>query len=1009
MSKVVLEIIKKSLFIWAILSSVLLKGQNSFETSFFSAYESIISGEPKSVANSWNSSHKVYILSEAQDSLSWESEQLPDYYSNSFARFFFAGGMTTKDETNYTLWLDQKALFQFQPSILQSDTILYSYRGSSLTFHQQKESEEAKEFFVELRLPLQMMSLGEQVQLKLTDDSDEAHRFWLYDLKPQAPFRIQNKHVTKRGFETELQKLVLDLFYFSSEKPEFDLDVNGKTRVRDTLAFGYNKWEIEIETGREPKWTELDMFRNDSLVKYIGYESKPLPYHEIYIVPNIQDDSTGVENIDKLAGHIAGMGVLENLLDSLSEIDRMKYLYQLQTGAVSFNLSSRDDFTGENTFENYYDNLAKGMSFAKEHNLNGKALQLNNPNELSESIVSLLKMYGVEYLSIKHDDLPLVKTKEIDKYPYFYWKSGDAKLLCQWYHYGFASSLLSEDVISEHLSRKENSRYKISRMDVKLDNIEALHSFVDYWNTTYSSPKLIVSSLDQYFDKFKQQYGEKIPELSYNYIGFSPMITDVFPVSSSELQASKNELKQWKSAALFAPDSFRSAFLQNELALNRYESNLENLTFRNISEHQSLDKDSLYQANPFTIEKYYEGITEVDSMFVVSNPGEAMKDAYISIPETWSRAYKSVYIGKKEQLTLSQRMSDGSLLVYLKKVPAYGSVNLRLSANVASLESDLLSEASSISNSRIKASYTKDGYLNGLQRKDIAAQYIYENDIWGGLFEKSGASLSLWESPSTKRVVEKGPLCYKIEWLSEDESIRYKRSLVLYAWADSFEWEVTFTILSDDLIADNYLSFPFLLEKPTYKYRTERSTEGDKFRYEWKRRHHRMPEAIAYQVEGLEKACQLSMSKDGPFYARRLDFVSDWLPSFGDNGFLYQLKSGDNEENTFSERFRFRPAFRSNPIPLEEQALLLLPSNLLPKDFLMRWDNENISLKYFKPNEEGDVIAVFYNNSSEEQSLKLKTSFKKKIECDPYGEARNNLGSKKKIAPFGYFHVKLRN
>lgn len=1007
MSKVVFETVKKSLFIWAVFSSVLLMGQNSFETSFFSAYESIISGEPKSIEDSWNSSNQVYILSEAQDSLSWKSEQLPDYYSNTFARFFFAAGMSTEDETNYTLWLDQKPLFQFQSTILQSDTTLFSYRGSNLSFHLQRETEKEKAFFVELRLPLQMMSLGEQLSLKLTDDNEKLHQFWLYDLKPRAPFRIQNKNITKRGFETELQKLQLDVYYFSSEKPAFALDVNGKTRLKDTLDFGYNKWEIEIETGREPKWTELDMFRNDSLVKYIGYESKPLPYHEIYIVPNIQDDSIALSSIDRLKGHVAGMDVLEHVLKELSETDRMKWMHQLQTGAISFNLSNTEDFTGENTFENYYANLSNGIDFAKEHNLNGKGLQLNNPYELSEAIVPFLRTYGVEYLSIRQDELPLVDTKALDKFPYFYWKNGEAKVLCQWYHHTASSSLLSEDLISEHLSRRSNSRYKISRMDLNLDNVEELRTFVNYWNTTYSSPKLIISSLDQYFDKFKEEYGTKIPELNYNYLGFSPLVTDVFPESSSQLQASKTALKQWETAALFAPDSFLVGFVKEQKALSESEAEIEGLASNYVFEHQSLRADSLAVASPYVVKRYDEGINDVDSVFVVCNPGKSLEDTYIEIPEKWSKGYHSVYLGEKEQLIVSQRLSSGNLLVHLKEVPAYSSLPLRLSRNVASLESDLRFDESSISNSRIRVEYRRDGYLNGLQRKDVAAEYIYENDVWGGLFKASGASLELWETSSSMEVVEKGPLCYKITWVSEDESIRYERSLVLYAWADSFDWEVTCTILSDGLVKDNYLSFPFLLEKPSYKFRTERTTEDDKFRYEWKRRDYRMPDALAYQVEGLEKACQLSMQKNGPLYSRKLDFVSDWLPSFGDNGFLYQLKSDDNEEGTFSERFSFRPVFRSSPIPTPAQALLLLPNNMSIETFLMKWDNKNIDLEYFKPNAEGDVFVVFYNNSGEEQNLKLKTPFKKKFECDIYGEARNNLAGKKKMPPYSYLYVKL--
>lgn len=1007
MSKVLFETIRKSLFIWAVICSAVVAGQNSFETSFFSAYESIIKGEPKFVRDSWNQSDRVFVLSEQQDSLSWESELLPDYYSNTFARFFFAAGLSTTDTTAYTLWLDQKALFTFQPEILSGDTILYSYRGSSLTFHKQKENKTATEFFVELRLPLQVLSLGERIRLKVTAHNEQPHQFWIYDLKPQAPFQIQNKGITKRGLESEWQKLILDLYYFSSEKPVFGLNVNGKTRITDTLRFGYNKWEVDIETGREAAWAELDMFRNDSLVKYVGYESKPLPYHEIYLVPKIVGDTLHSESINRLVGHVPSMTILESHLKGLSETDRMKWMHQLQTGAISFNVSNAQDFIGCNDWANYYDNLSKGLLFAKEQNLNGKSLQLSNPYELSESLIPFLTVYGIEYLSIKQDDLPLVDTKEIDEYPYFYWKNGESKILCEWYHHSYPSSLLSEDLIEQHLKNVSKPSYKMSRMDVELESMEGLQSFVNYWNTTYSNPKLIISSLEQYFDAFKQQHGEKLPELTYEYIGFSSMLTDVFPESSSAINKSQEELQELETAALFAPGLFKESSLEQHDLTNERRASLENLAYKNVVEEQTLVPDSVAKPSIYLTKKYQEITSEMDSVFVVCNSGEAVEGAYVEISQKWSENYQSVYGGEKEKLLPVQRMSDGTLLVYLEQVPAYGTLPLRLSALPTSVTSDLEIETSRVSNSRLSITYNANGYLTGLQRKDVAAAYIYENDTWGGIFKQSGSLLSLWESESSVSVVEKGPLCYKIQWTSEDEEMRYTRSLILYAWSDSFEWEVDVSMLSDVSGVDSYLSFPFLLEKPTYKYHTAFGTERDKFRYHWKRRNYRMPEAHIYQVEGLEKACQISMTKNGPLYARRLDFVSDWLPSYGDNGFLYQLSSRNHKENSIRENFRFRPVFRSSPMSVAEQEIILLPVSIEHHESLMDWDDENIELKYLKATEDGTMLAVFYNNSSEESNLKLKTSLNKKIECDPFGEGQRNLTNKKKMAGFSYLFVKL--
>lgn len=1007
MSKVVFKTVKKSLFVWMILCSSIVLGQNAFETSFFSGYESIISGEEKIVRNSWSRSDRAFLLSEVQDSLSWESEQLPDYYSNSFARFFFAGGMNTTDSTSYTLWLDQKALFQFQPQLLEKDTVLYSTRGSSLAFHEQKKTDTTTEFFVELRLPLLVLSLGEQIQLKLTNNSKTPHRFWLYDLKPQAPFVVKNKGVSKRGFKMDIQKLELSLYYFNQEKPAFRLDVNGKPRVLDTLQFGYNKWDIEIEGGSQAKWTELDMFRNDSLVKYIGYESNALPYHEIYLVPKIKAGTVDSVAIDRALGHIPGMRVLNNILKDVSETDRMKWMHQLQTGAVSFNLSSDTDMIGNNLWANYYNNFKEGLLFAKEHNLNGKSLQLNNPFELSESFLPFLKEYGIDYLSIKEDDLPLLATKEIDKHPYFFWKKDDQKVLCEWFHHTQKSSSLSELAIAEQLERASHHPYKISRMDIELEGVEELRSFVNYWNTTYSNPKLIISSLDQYFEKFNQEYGEKIPELSYEFIGFSPVLTDVFPERSQEISELKASNEMMGDLAIFAPELFLETYQKQAKLLADKEAYIEKLASANVVEEQCLVSDTLAIAAVLELKHYQNIPNESDSVFVAYNAGEALETAYLEIPEKWSKGYLSAFAGKKEQAIPVQRMSDGGLLVYLEKVPAYGTVRIRLSALPATANGDLELTTSSLSNSRLDISFHQNGYLNGLQRKDAPSAYIYENDVWGGIFKQSGTSLSLWESSATMSIEENGPLCKRIKWVSQDNELRYTRYLTLYAWADRFEWEVELSLLSDTALSDNYLSFPFLLEKPTYKYQTSFGVERDKAHYNWKRRAYRLPEGLAYQVEGLQKACQISMSKAGPLYRRRLDFVSDWLPSYGDNGFLYQLSSRNHKEPTFRETFRFRPGFHSNEFVASQQELMVLPAAIAHREDLLNWDDKSIVLRYLRTDSEGDILAVFYNSSSEEHNLKLKTDFKKKFECDSYGEAQRNLSGKKKMPGHTYLFVKL--
>lgn len=251
---------------------------------------------------------------------------------------------------------------------------------------------------------------------------------------------------------------------------------------------------------------------------------------------------------------------------------------------------------------------------------------------------------------------------------------------------------------------------------------------VKAWNEKYASPKLVITTTQQFFNAFEQQYQSSIPELSGDYteywtdgLGSGARETGINRVTSDKLQQA-DAIWAIKNKPAYPGNDFRNAW-KNLLLFSEHTWGAHN----SISEpdnakvkeqwriKQAFALDAQKQTDAL-MRKALEGKAIGNSIDVFNTLSWPRTDL-VSVPAAMSKAGDMVINEKGEKIP-SQRLSTGELVFVAADIPALGKSRYTIQKGKGATATSLSASPAVVENSLYKIVMDPaTGTIAGIEKK----------------------------------------------------------------------------------------------------------------------------------------------------------------------------------------------------------------------------------------------------------------------------------------------------
>lgn len=252
---------------------------------------------------------------------------------------------------------------------------------------------------------------------------------------------------------------------------------------------------------------------------------------------------------------------------------------------------------------------------------------------------------------------------------------------------------------------------------------------VKAWNEKYASPKLVITTTQQFFNAFEQKYQGSIPELSGDYteywtdgLGSAARETGINRVSSDRLQQA-DAIWAIRNKPAYPGNDFRAAW-KNLLLFSEHTWGAHN----SISEpddpkvkeqwriKQSFALDAQKQTEAL-LQQALEGRASAHSIDVYNTLSWTRTDL-VTVPAALSSAGDIVVNEKGEQVA-AQRLSTGELVFVARDVPALGKSRFSIRKGKAAPAATMTVTTTMLENSLYKITMDPaTGTIAGIQKKN---------------------------------------------------------------------------------------------------------------------------------------------------------------------------------------------------------------------------------------------------------------------------------------------------
>lgn len=355
------------------------------------------------------------------------------------------------------------------------------------------------------------------------------------NLYVDQPFsRPTSVHIKSTQFDTTF---VVKHGYNKLSLPVYEPDFVGKDNIQCTLegVKEAKNIDLEIESLQSYEFHVIHHSHND-----IGYSHLQTEVARI----QTQNIRTAIEWISlarenqRPIWHVESLWAVENFLNEASKEERMKFLTYVKHGNIVLSANYANILTGIARPEELNWMVEYAKILEKKYRIEVKNAMITDIPGITAAALNAYVENDIPYLSLgpnyveayaDHGDrVGGVINEQGDKA--FYWKPNldSEKKVLVWTGgkgYSYFHNVNDkqkqerwEQKISDYCIELDNENYPYDvvqlRYTKKSDNGPVdtnLCNFIDNWNATYSTPKLVLSSVNELFSSFEQKYGSSLP------------------------------------------------------------------------------------------------------------------------------------------------------------------------------------------------------------------------------------------------------------------------------------------------------------------------------------------------------------------------------------------------------------------------------------------------------------------------------------------------------------------
>jgi hypothetical protein len=798
---------------------------------------------------------------DGQKKIEWETAPVPPDSKDKYVYFSWVAAHssgTSSGICHFDLYINDEKLLTFTtlPAHQKPDWTFAAADSSRLVFQQTKrDGANDAHGLAYLRLPASRVTPGKPIRLKVVGQAQNSNDWYMtfkfsfeekVDIEPM-PF------ILKDGS----QPVMLTALHFG--KPQaIQVKVNDTKSYSFIAKEGINTFDIPLPAVQKKDSVHLKITVNKKVLVNKYVQLQPIIHRELHFIhhshtdigyshlqpevanihnKNIRDALAMIEATRNLPPdarfkwNIEALWPVENFLNEATPAEKAAFVEAVKEGSICLTALYANLLTGISLPEEMFHYTDYADKLRHQFGFNITTAMIGDIPGATWTTVTALANGGVRYFSSGPNYLGenhpywgdrvghFVKTWG-DKPVWWASPSGEEKILFWTAARGYSSwhgtapgavfergpkkiaAYLNDLAANEYPYDIVQWRYNIVADNGPIDT--SIARFVDQWNKKYTSPKIILNTVNKLFETFEKKYGDVLPIVKGD---ITPYWEDgAISTAIEEGKNRVNALRLQQLTTLYAmlnpqtynQDQFYEAWkyllLFHEHTWGAYNS-ISEPDARFVKEQWRIKQQFFLDADTKITsleEQLFQPIRQRSSnKIAVYNTLSWKRSGVVFVPNIGDARSVKDAAGNKYPL---QKLQDGSGVFIAVDVPPLGSAFYEMSQEEAPSSMQVILGDNSISNGKISAAWDKNnGSLTQLQTTG--------NFNYAGAFNQQGLN-SYWYVPGLApanaktnghiqvKILEQGPVMAKVSLHSEAPgSARLERILTLDAGSDQLELE----------------------------------------------------------------------------------------------------------------------------------------------------------------------------------------------------------------------------
>ncbi len=493
---------------------------------------------------------------EAVADISWLTEKIPAKMPGDSVTFIWIAGFSRDTSAKqFDFFFNEENIMTLTTG-KEKDWSQKGKKGTFIRYKSMLKDDYGDNFgYLFLTVPRSLINLGEKQKMEIFGEHAQSNSWYMtfkYDFKVVS-FQPRPVIIKENGKKYQIIRAMVNNLTHA-KAVTFKLSTNDT--IRKKLTNGYNSFKIRIPAVNTRESITITSIINDQYIEK-SMNIEPVIYREFHILHHShvdigythiqsQVEQMQYENIKQALALIAKtqnypegsqfkwnvevLWAVEAFLERATNEELENFRQAVASGHLGLQALYNNILTGLCSMAELHHLLDYANRLKKEYNVDIESAMITDVPGYSWGIVPALRNNNVRYLSSGPNNFDRIGgTLSVWGDKPFYWETpgGDQKILT-WiagkgyalFHgwSGGAMQRTGENKLLNYCQELTESNYPYEmvqlRYTVKSDNgppDSKLSEFVQEWNDTHVSPKLIINTSEAMFKKFEQRNRDKLP------------------------------------------------------------------------------------------------------------------------------------------------------------------------------------------------------------------------------------------------------------------------------------------------------------------------------------------------------------------------------------------------------------------------------------------------------------------------------------------------------------------